>query len=80
MDEREATRPGDNREQAESDFEARRNELENLNVQEALAALADEFNAALKLGPKETSGLVEMQKWFAKLRPPTNTDADSSGS
>jgi len=73
MDEREAMRPGDNLEQADS-LEARRKKLENLNVQEALAALEDEFNAAVKLGPKETSGLVEMQKWFAKLRPPIKTD------
>jgi hypothetical protein len=52
----------------------RRKRLENLDFQEALAALEKEFNAAIKLGPKETSGLVEMQKWFAKLRPPINTD------
>jgi hypothetical protein len=55
-------------------LEARRKKLQNLNVQEALRALEDEFNAALKLGPKETSGLVEMQKWFAKLRPQMNAD------
>jgi len=74
MDDCEAVRPSDNLEQADSDLGARRKKLRNLNVQEALAALEDEFNAALKLGPKKTSGLVEMQKWFAKLRPPTNTD------
>jgi len=56
------------------EHEAMRQKWENLNVQEALAALEDEFNAALKLGPKETSGLVEMQKSFAKPRPPMNTD------
>lgn len=71
MDQREALRPDDI---PNSDLDARRKKLENLNVQEALAALEDEFNAALKLGPKETSGLVEMQKWFAKLRPPIRTD------
>lgn len=74
MAQREAMRPKDDAEQADSDLEARRKKLENLNVQETLAAMADEFNAALKLGPKETSGLVEMQKWFAKLRPPIKTD------
>lgn len=74
MDEREETRPHVLPEQADTDLEARRKKLENLNVQEALAALEDEFNAALKLGPKETSGLVEMQKWLAKLRPPIKTD------
>jgi hypothetical protein len=75
MDEREAIRPGDTlEEQADSELEARRKKLQNLNVQEALAAVEDEFNAALKLGPKESSGLVEMQKWFAKLRPRINAD------
>jgi hypothetical protein len=75
MDEREATRPGDClEEQTDSELEARRKKLQNLHVQEALAALEDEFNAALKLGPKESSGLVEMQKWFAKLRPQMKAD------
>jgi hypothetical protein len=74
MDEREAMRQGDTLEQADSDLETRRKKLQNLNVQEALAALEDEFNAALKLGPKQTSGLVEMQKWFGKLRPQIKTD------
>lgn len=72
MDEREAMRPGDTLEQADSDLEARRKRLQSLDVHEALAVLEDEFNAALKLGPKKTSGLVEMQKWFAKLRPQIN--------
>ncbi len=37
-------------------------------------ASESQINAALKRGPKETSGLVEMRKWFAKLRPPMKTD------
>jgi hypothetical protein len=55
-------------------LETRREKLQNLNAPEALRALEDEFNAALKLGPKETSGLVEMQKWLAKSKPQMNTD------
>ncbi len=74
MNEREAMHPGDGPEKADSDLEARPRKLQNLNVQEALAELEDEFNAALKLGPKESSGLVEMQKWLAKLRPQMNAD------
>ncbi len=57
MEEREAKRLGDAPEKADFELEARRKRLPNLNVQEALAALEDEFNAALKLGPKESSGL-----------------------
>jgi hypothetical protein len=45
MEERDDIEQGDT-------LEARRKKLENLNVQEALAALEEEFNAALKLGPK----------------------------
>src|ERR1700722_220660 len=74
MDERAEMCRGDGLGQANSALEARRKKLQNLNVQEALAALEDEFNAALKLGPKETSGLVEMQRWLAKLRPRINAD------
>jgi hypothetical protein len=74
MDEREKMHPGDALEQTDSGLEARRKKLQNLNVQEAIAALEDEFNAAAKLGPKESSGLVEMQKWFAKPRPRIKTD------
>ncbi len=67
MDDGGAARPSGTPDQNDSDLGARREKLQNLNVQEALAALEDEFNTAVKLGPKESSGLVEMQKWFAKL-------------
>jgi hypothetical protein len=74
MDEREAIRHDSKGKNLDPELEARIKHIENLNVQEELARLAPEFNEALKRGPKETSGLVEMQKWFAKLRPPVKTD------
>jgi hypothetical protein len=41
-------------------------EADNLKV---LAILEGAFNHALRtLPPRTTSGIVEMQKWFAKLR------------
>ena len=46
----------------------RRKEIEKINVLESLAALEDAFNYALReLPPRQSSGLVEMQSWFAKL-------------
>jgi len=46
----------------------RRKEIEKINVHEELAALEQAFNyAARSVPPEKTSGLVEMQKWFAKL-------------
>jgi hypothetical protein len=42
-------------------------DADNLQV---LAALECAFNQALAaLPPRPTSGLVEMQEWFARLRP-----------
>jgi hypothetical protein len=47
----------------------RRKEIENLDTLEELAALEGAFNYATRnVPPDPTSGLVEMQKWFAKLR------------
>jgi hypothetical protein len=69
----EMTRSDGSAEYADSDLQARRKRLENFNVQEALSAMEGEFNAALKLGSKDTSGLVEMQKWFAKIPDPRRT-------
>jgi hypothetical protein len=47
----------------------RRKEIETINVLESLAALEGAFNYATRtLPPRDSSGLVEMQKWFAKLR------------
>ena len=40
-------------------------EADNLKV---LECLEDAFNHALTLPPREYSGLVEMQKYFRKLR------------
>lgn len=40
-------------------------EADNVKV---LAALEDVFNHAATLPLRETSGMVEMQKYFAKLR------------
>lgn len=47
----------------------RRKEIEKIDVHEELAVLEDVFNYAIRAVPPEpTSGLVEMQRWFAKLR------------
>jgi hypothetical protein len=47
----------------------RRKEIEKINVLESLAALEGAFNYATRtLPPHDSSGLVEMQKWFSKLR------------
>jgi len=47
----------------------RRKEIEKINVLESLAALEGAFNYATRtLPPRDSSGLVEMQKWFSKLR------------
>lgn len=40
-------------------------EADNLRV---LALLERAFNQALRLPPRPSSGLIEMQKWLAKLR------------
>ncbi len=46
-----------------------RKEIEKIDVQEELAVLEDAFNYAVRNArPEPTSGLVEMQEWFAKLR------------
>jgi hypothetical protein len=46
-----------------------RKEIEKIDVQTELAALQGAFNYAVHHArPEPTSGLVEMQKWFAKLR------------
>jgi hypothetical protein len=46
-----------------------RKEIEKINVFESLAALEGACNYATRtLPPRDSSGLVEMQKWFAKLR------------
>jgi hypothetical protein len=47
----------------------RRKEIEKINVHESLAALEAVFNYTLQtLPPRQSSGLVEMQDWLAKLR------------
>ena len=71
MDEREAMRRWvETWKLAGPELEAiRRKEIEKMNVHQQLAALECAFNHATRtLPPRETSGLVEMQKWFAKLR------------
>ena len=40
-------------------------EADNLHV---IALLTDAFNHAATVPPRESSGMVEMQQWFAKLR------------
>ena len=70
MDEREAIRRWvETWKQAGPELEAiRRKEIEKINVGESLAALEGAFNFATRtLPPRESSGLVEMQEWFAKL-------------
>jgi hypothetical protein len=47
----------------------RRREIAEADNLEVLASLESVFNYALRnIPPRESSGLVEMQKWFAKLR------------
>lgn len=47
----------------------RREEIRTADNVKALAALEDAFNHATRtMPPRETSGMVEMQKYFAKLR------------
>lgn len=46
----------------------RREEVRDADNLEVLDALEDAFNDALRLPPRESSGMVEMQRWFAKLR------------
>jgi hypothetical protein len=71
MDEREAMiRWVETWKQAGPELEAiRRKEIEKIDTLESLAGLEDAFNYALRaLPPRQSSGLVEMQRWFAKLR------------
>jgi hypothetical protein len=47
----------------------RRREIREADNLQMLAVLEGAFNHALRTMPaRESSGLVEMQKWFAKLR------------
>jgi hypothetical protein len=47
----------------------RRREIREADNLKVLALLEDAFNHAVRtLPPRPSSGLVEMQKWFAKLR------------
>ena len=48
----------------------RKQEVRDMDTREALTALESAFNySARNLPPRESSGLVEMQKYFSKLRP-----------
>jgi len=71
MDEREAVRRWvETWKQAGPELEAiLRKEIEKIDVQKELAALEGAFNHAIRsVRPEPTSGLVEMQAWFSKLR------------
>lgn len=46
----------------------RRREIREADTLQVLALLEDAFNQALTLPPRESSGLVEMQACFRKLR------------
>ena len=49
--------------------EIRRDELRRVDTQQALLRLADAFESCrLHAPPRPTSGLVEQQAWFQKLR------------
>lgn len=49
--------------------ELRRKEIREADNLKVLALLEPAFNHALRtLPPRESSGMVEMQRWFAKLR------------
>jgi len=56
--------------QAGPELEAiRQEEIRHLDPLEHLAALKDAFNHALRsVPPRASSGMVEMQAWFARLR------------
>lgn len=48
----------------------RRREIEEADNLQVLLALESAFNHATRtLPPRPSSGMVEMQDWFAKLRP-----------
>ena len=50
--------------------EIRRREVREANNHEVLASLETAFNQSVRtLPPRSSSGMVEMQDWFAKLRP-----------
>ena len=50
--------------------ELKREELRNIDTQHSLLNLADAFESChLHHPPRTTSGLVEQQRWFRKLRP-----------
>jgi hypothetical protein len=71
MDEREAMRRWvETWKQAGPELEAiLRQEIEKIDVQKELAALEGAFNHAVRtVHPEPTSGLIEMQDWFSKLR------------
>ena len=46
----------------------RRREIREADNLKVLAALEDAFNYALQLPPRPSSGMVEMQRYLAKLR------------
>lgn len=49
--------------------EIRRKEIRELDTRETIASLERAFNYATgNFAPRSTSGIAEMQDWFAKLR------------
>ncbi len=55
--------------QAGPELEAiRQREIQELDTRQALESLESSFNYAVRLPPRPSSGLVEMQRYFAKLR------------
>jgi hypothetical protein len=49
--------------------EIRRRELETVHVAEVVRSLSDAFEASIRsIEPSSTSGLVEQQRLFARLR------------
>jgi len=47
----------------------RRREIREADTREVLASLEGAFNHATRsMPPRESSGMVEIQAWFAKLR------------
>jgi hypothetical protein len=46
----------------------RQREIREADKAKVLEALESSFNYAVRLPPRESSGLVEMQRLFAKLR------------
>ena len=70
--------------QAGPELEAiRRREIQEADNRQVLESLESSFNYAVRLPPRPSSGMVEMQKYFAKIRAaherPAQCDSRTAG-